>query len=297
MRPFLLSAAALAHLVADNVDFGLAANILIGSIPGVIIGSALSGKAPQGFIRLALGIVLMASGVVTIQKGDATVWPIAAGVAAVLLGAVLYAPHYMNRRYRREKERAAARPRPPSRSPDRGGGSGPGLPALGPGPPDAGPVVLIRHMRVSAKADYAVRAAVELAAAGEGEPVKGERLATSQDIPLQFLEHILLELKHQGLVRARRGAKGGYWLARPADEVTVADVVRAVEGPIANVQSMPPETIEYAGNAETLRDVWIAVRANIRSVLERVTLADLVAGELPAAVAALAAEPDSWAAR
>ena len=136
-------------------------------------------------------------------------------------------------------------------------------------------------MRVSAKADYAVRAAVELAAAGEGEPVKGERLATSQDIPLQFLEHILLELKHQGLVRARRGAKGGYWLARPADEVTVADVVRAVEGPIANVQSMPPETIEYAGNAESLRDVWIAVRANIRSVLEEVTLADLVSGELP----------------
>ena len=105
-------------------------------------------------------------------------------------------------------------------------------------------------MRVSAKADYAVRAAVELAAAGEGEPVKGERLATSQDIPLQFLEHILLELKHQGLVRARRGAKGGYWLARPAAEVTVADVVRAVEGPIANVQSMPPETIEYAGNVD-----------------------------------------------
>ncbi len=152
-------------------------------------------------------------------------------------------------------------------------------------------------MRVSAKADYAVRAAVELAAAGEGEPVKGEQLASSQSIPLQFLEQILLELKHQGLVRARRGAKGGYWLARPADEVAVADVVRAVEGPIANVQSLPPETIEYAGNAESLRDVWIAVRANIRSVLEQVTLADLVAGELPASVAALAAEPDSWAAR
>jgi Rrf2 family protein len=152
-------------------------------------------------------------------------------------------------------------------------------------------------MRVSAKADYAVRAAAELAAAGEDAPVKGERLATSQDIPLQFLEHILRELKHPGLVRARRGAKGGYWLARPADEVTVADVVRAVEGPIANVQSMPPETIEYSGNAESLRDVWIAVRANIRSVLEEVTLADLVAHELPSSVEALTAEPDSWAAR
>ncbi len=92
-------------------------------------------------------------------------------------------------------------------------------------------------MRVSAKADYAVRAAVELAAADEGAPVKGERLATSQDIPLQFLEHILLELKHQGLVRARRGAKGGYWLARPAEEVTVADVVRAVEGPTSATTS------------------------------------------------------------
>jgi Rrf2 family protein len=91
-------------------------------------------------------------------------------------------------------------------------------------------------MRVSAKADYAVRAAAELAAADEG-PVKGEKLAEAQDIPLQFLEHILLELKHVGIVRARRGAKGGYWLAKPADEVTIADIVRAVEGPIAHVQS------------------------------------------------------------
>jgi Rrf2 family protein len=152
-------------------------------------------------------------------------------------------------------------------------------------------------MRVSAKADYAVRAAVELAAAGEGEPVKGERLATSQDIPLQFLEHILLELKHQGLVRARRGAKGGYWLAKPADEVTVADIVRAVEGPIANVQSAPPESIEYRGNAKHLQEVWIAVRASLRTVLEHVTLADLVSGQLPSEVEALAASPDAWAAR
>jgi Rrf2 family protein len=148
-------------------------------------------------------------------------------------------------------------------------------------------------MRVSAKADYAVRAAVELAAAGEG-PVKGERLAEAQDIPLQFLEHILLELKHQGIIRARRGAKGGYWLARPADEVTIADVVRAVEGPIADVQSTPPEAIEYTGNAEKLRDVWVAVRASLRSVLENVTLADLVSGELPAIVEELTAAPEAW---
>ena len=148
-------------------------------------------------------------------------------------------------------------------------------------------------MRVSAKADYAVRAAVELAAAGEG-PTKGERLADAQDIPLQFLEHILLELKHSGIVRARRGAKGGYWLARPADEVSVADVVRAVEGPIANVQSMPPESIEYRGNAQRLQEVWIAVRASLRSVLEEVTLADLVSGELPAIVGELTAAPEAW---
>ena len=118
-------------------------------------------------------------------------------------------------------------------------------------------------MRVSAKADYAVRAAAELAAAGDDGPVKGERLADAQDIPLQFLEHILLELKHHGIVRARRGAKGGYWLARPADEVTIAEIVRAVEGPIAHVQSTPPEDIEYRGNSKALQEVWIAVRASL----------------------------------
>jgi len=152
-------------------------------------------------------------------------------------------------------------------------------------------------MRVSAKADYAVRAAAELAAAGDEEPVKGEKLAEAQDIPLQFLEHILLELKHAGIVRARRGAKGGYWLAKPADEVTIADVVRAVEGPIAHVQSAPPESIEYRGNAKSLQQVWIAVRANLRAVLEHVTLADLVSGELPSAVEELASSPDAWAPR
>ena len=151
-------------------------------------------------------------------------------------------------------------------------------------------------MRVSAKADYAVRAAAELAAAEEG-PIKGERLADAQDIPLQFLEHILLELKHAGIVRARRGAKGGYWLARPAEDVTIADIVRAVEGPIAHVQSAPPESIEYRGNAEHLQEVWIAVRASLRTVLEHVTLADLVSGQLPDEVEALAASPDAWVAR
>jgi len=142
-----------------------------------------------------------------------------------------------------------------------------------------------------------VRAAAELAAAGDDRPVKGEKLAEAQDIPLQFLEHILLELKHAGIVRARRGAKGGYWLAKPAGEVTIADVVRAVEGPIAHVQSAPPESIEYRGNAEHLQEVWIAVRASLRTVLEHVTLADLVSGELPGEVESLAAQPDAWVAR
>jgi Rrf2 family protein len=151
-------------------------------------------------------------------------------------------------------------------------------------------------VRVSAKADYAVRAAAELAAAGEG-PVKGERLAEAQDIPLQFLEHILLEMKHAGIVRARRGAKGGYWLARPADDITIAEIVRAVEGPIAHVQSSPPEAIEYRGNAKHLQKVWIAVRASLRQVVEQVTLADLVSGELPPVVEHLTGSPDAWVAR
>lgn len=127
--------------------------------------------------------------------------------------------------------------------------------------------------------------------------MKGEKLAEAQDIPLQFLEHILLELKHAGIVRARRGARGGYWLARPADDITVADVIRAVEGPIAHVQSAPPDQIEYRGSAEHLREVWIAVRANLRAVLETVTLADLVSGDLPAIVNNLTSSPDAWATR
>ena len=131
-------------------------------------------------------------------------------------------------------------------------------------------------MRVSAKADYAVRAAAELAAVEDG-PVKGERLSEAQDIPLQFLEHILLELKHAGIVRARRGAKGGYWLARPAKEISLADVIRAVEGPIATVRGARPEDVAYSGAATGLRDVWIELRTSMRAVLEETSLADLVA--------------------
>jgi Rrf2 family protein len=148
-------------------------------------------------------------------------------------------------------------------------------------------------MRVSAKVDYALRAMIELAATADG-PVKGERIAQAQEIPLKFLENILGDLRHAGLVRSQRGVEGGYWLARTADDITVAEVVRAVEGPIANVRGLGPETVEYVGSAERLRDVWIAVRANLRAVLEHVTIADLARGELPAAVEELAANPDAW---
>jgi Rrf2 family protein len=148
-------------------------------------------------------------------------------------------------------------------------------------------------VRVTAKVDYAVRAAVELAAAGDG-PVKGERIAEAQQIPLKFLENILLELKHAGLVQSQRGAEGGYWLARPPAEIALAEVIRAVEGPIANVRGERPEQVEYAGAAEQLREVWIAVRANLRAVLERVTVADVAAGRLPDDVARIASDPEAW---
>ena len=148
-------------------------------------------------------------------------------------------------------------------------------------------------MRVSAKVDYAIRACAELAAAGDG-PIKGDRIAQSQEIPLKFLENILLDLKHAGLVQSQRGAEGGYWLARPPDEIVLAEVIRAVEGPIANVRGLRPEQVAYEGPAQSLREVWIAVRANLRSVLETVTLADLADGRLPDEVAAIASDPDAW---
>ena len=148
-------------------------------------------------------------------------------------------------------------------------------------------------MRVSAKVDYALRAALELAAAGDG-PLKGERIAQAQDIPLKFLENILLELRHHGLVLSQRGAEGGYWLPRPAEEITLAEVIRAVEGPLANVRGIRPESVAYDGPAERLQQVWIAVRANLRSVLETVTLADVAAGKLPERIVAVTDDPEAW---
>ncbi len=148
-------------------------------------------------------------------------------------------------------------------------------------------------MRVSAKVDYALRAAAELARAEAG-PVKGERIAQAQSIPLKFLENILLELRHDGIVQSQRGAEGGYWLARPADQITLAEVIRAVEGPIANVRGVRPEQAEFEGPAHPLKEVWIAVRASMRSVLEVVTLDDLANNRLPDSVRKLAADPEAW---
>jgi Rrf2 family protein len=148
-------------------------------------------------------------------------------------------------------------------------------------------------MRVSAKVDYAIRAVVELAAAGEG-PVKGERISQAQGIPLKFLENILLELRHHGLVQSMRGAEGGYWLARPPADITLAEVIRAVEGPLANVRGVRPESLDYNGSAASLRDLWVAVRASLRSVLESVTVADVAAGKLPESVARITREPEAW---
>lgn len=165
-------------------------------------------------------------------------------------------------------------------------------------------------MQVTAKADYAVRAMIEIAArtagvagaAGAGaagaawaavdsEPVKGEAVAEAQHIPAAFLESILSEMRQAGLLHSRRGPDGGYWLARPAGEITVADVIRAADGPLALVRGDRPETVTYAAPATSLTDVWVAVRASLRAVLEQVTLAAILAGELPAEVREMLDDP------
>lgn len=148
-------------------------------------------------------------------------------------------------------------------------------------------------MHVSAKADYAVRAAVHLASVSEG-PTTAESIAAAQGISPKFLEAILGTLRAAGLVRSQRGAHGGYWLSRPADAITVADVLRAVDGPLASVRGQRPEEVAYSGTAEPLAQVWIAVRASAREVLEHVTLADVATGRLPAAVTDRTGRPESW---
>jgi len=155
----------------------------------------------------------------------------------------------------------------------------------------------IRHnlprMHLSARADYAVRALVELAAAG-GQPLKREQIASAQQIPTNFLGNILLQLRTAGLVKTHRGTDGGYLLTVGPKRITLADAIRAVDGPLANVRGEAPETVIYHGASEPLSDVWIAVRASLRKVLEQVTLQDVVDNTLPSVVRELADEPDAW---
>ncbi|MEA2386731.1 MAG: hypothetical protein QOJ22_905 [Thermoleophilaceae bacterium] len=147
-------------------------------------------------------------------------------------------------------------------------------------------------MRISAKSDYAVRAALVLAASDTPQ-VKGERIADAQKIPLKFLENIMIDLRQAGLIVSQRGPDGGYRLDRDPSEISVADVIRAVDGPLASVRGGRPEAAEYDGPAEHLQTVWIALRASVRGVLEHVTLADMISGEVPEDVLELARDPDA----
>jgi Rrf2 family protein len=149
-------------------------------------------------------------------------------------------------------------------------------------------------MHVTAKADYAVRAVIELAQSTQGSPRKVDAVAQAQAIPVSFLENILTQLRSAGLVRSQRGPEGGYWLARPAEQVSLADVIRAVEGPLVGVRGQRPEELEYGGSAEALQQVWIALRTNLRRVLEQVSVAQVASGKLPAEVLALTREQEAW---
>ena len=148
-------------------------------------------------------------------------------------------------------------------------------------------------MKVTAKAEYAVRAMLELTTTEDGL-LKGERIARSQGIPLKFLENILVDLRHADLVHAQRGAEGGYRLAREPEAITLGEVIRAVEGPLASVRGEPPERMAYEGSSENLRKVWVAVRASLRSVLDDLTLADVVADRMPEHIRRLTEAPDAW---
>jgi Rrf2 family protein len=152
-------------------------------------------------------------------------------------------------------------------------------------------------MHVTAKADYAVRAIVELADSSQDSPRKVDEVAQAQSIPVSFLENILTQLRSSGIVRSQRGPEGGYWLARPPDQVSLAQIIRAVEGPLVGVRGQRPEEIEYVGSAESLTQVWIALRANLRKVLENVTVAEVAAGELPDEVLALTRHEEAWQTR
>ncbi|GAB3603797.1 RrF2 family transcriptional regulator [Microbacterium aureliae] len=149
-------------------------------------------------------------------------------------------------------------------------------------------------MRISARADYAVRAALSLARAADGEHLSGDRIATEQHIPAAFLEGILGALRKGGIVTSRRGAAGGYRLAGPAAGISVADVIRAVDGPLVFVRDERPSELEYPTGDEALVALWVALRASVRRVLDETSLADLAAGALPPMVRDLADDPESW---
>ena len=150
-------------------------------------------------------------------------------------------------------------------------------------------------MYISAKVDYAVRALCSLAASET--PLTSEALAQSQGLPAKFLESILNDMRRAGILLSQRGAEGGYRLSRPATAITVANVIRPLDGPLAEVRGLRPEAANYEGAAEHLQDVWIAVRAALRSVLEQVTIADIVSGQLPRGVQKLTKDPDAWLSR
>ena len=152
-------------------------------------------------------------------------------------------------------------------------------------------------MHVTAKADYAVRAVVELAGSSQQAPRKVDTVAQAQSIPVSFLENILTQLRSSGIVRSQRGPEGGYWLAQPPGELNLAQIIRAVEGPLVGVRGQRPEEVEYTGSAESLQQVWIALRANLRKVLEHVTVADVAAGKLPKDVLALTRQEEAWQTR
>jgi Rrf2 family protein len=152
-------------------------------------------------------------------------------------------------------------------------------------------------MHVTAKADYAVRAVVELASGSRDSPRKVDELAQAQGIPVSFLENILTQLRSSGIVRSQRGPEGGYWLAQPPEEVNLAQVIRAVEGPLVGVRGLRPEEVVYEGSAESLQQVWLALRANLRKVLEHVTLADVASGKLPKDIVALTKQEEAWETR
>lgn len=163
-----------------------------------------------------------------------------------------------------------------------------------PGCPDpSGPVRNNARMRISARADYAVRAALQLAAAQDSGPLKAEAIAEVQGISHKFLEGILGDMRKGGLVQSQRGGNGGYWLARPAESISVADVIRCVEGPLVSVRGERPPDLAYTGPAESLLPLWIALRASVREVLG-VSLAEVAAAELPAGITALADDPEAW---